>query len=168
MKRISSFQIFSGFGLFLSLLFILGAYGIEYFYHLIPCPLCLLQRYTLIILCTLFLLGTIHNPAYLGRIFYLSLILCFSVLSAFLAGRQIWLQHLPLDQVPNCSADIERMLQFLPITEVLKSILMGGGECAKIDFILFGLPLANYSFMVFIGFILYSVIYCPLKQQRRT
>jgi disulfide bond formation protein DsbB len=168
MKTMSAFKIFAGLGFIFCFLLLLVAFSLQYFIHLDPCLLCVLERYTFMVIMLIFLLSFIHNPVYLGRIIYISCITIFGLLGIVLSGKQIWLQHLPADQVPNCSAGLERMLQYQPILQVLKTALTAAGECAKVDFTLFGLSLASYSFITFIIIVLYSIFYCPLNKQRRT
>lgn len=164
----SRFRIFAGFGLMLCILILFAAFTIQYLYQLQPCLLCLLERYIIFVITVLFLLSFIHNPIYVGRYIYFSCLVVFCLLGIILSGRHIWLQHLPLDQMPSCSAGLEQMLQYQPILQVFKTILTTVGECGKIDFRLFGLSLAGYSFIAFIIILLYSLFYCPLNKQRRT
>ena len=44
------------------------------------------------------------------------------------AGRQVWLQSLPADQVPACGPSLEYMLETFAANEVLAELLKGSGE----------------------------------------
>jgi disulfide bond formation protein DsbB len=75
-----------------------------------PCPLCLLQRFALILLGIIFFIGTLLRLKKPGQFFINLLAILFSSLGAFLAGRQVWLQHLPPDQNAGCGASLDYML----------------------------------------------------------
>ena len=68
--------------------------------------------------------------------------LVFSLCGLALAGRQVWLQGLPADKVPECGPDLEFMLQAFPLTEVIETVLSGSGECAEVQwqFLSFSMP----------------------------
>lgn len=53
--------------------------------------------------------------------------------AAVVAGRHVWLQHLPADQVPSCGPGLDYWLDTLPMQQVLKEVFAGSGECASID-----------------------------------
>ena len=75
-------------------LFMEHAMGLE------PCPLCILQRVTVIVTGLVTLVAALHHPGARGiRVYAIGAILA-AVLGAALAIRQLWLQSLPKDQVP--------------------------------------------------------------------
>ena len=53
--------------------------------------------------------------------------------SVGVAGRHVWLQHLPPDQVPSCGPGLNYLIDALPMKTVLQEVLSGSGECAAID-----------------------------------
>jgi len=148
--RCSSRTVFMVGGL--SSLLVLGlAYFLEYWKHLTPCSLCLLQRYVLWTIALVCGVGAIHGSRTKAvLIFYSGLILAQSALGGLLAGRQVWLQHLPPDQVPNCTAGIERLLMYYSPLETLKMVILTSGECGTVDFRVLGLSLAVWSFILFL------------------
>src|SRR5579872_139572 len=99
-----SFRQLFAFGALLCLSILASAYLLQYAKELTPCPLCLLQRYTFWILSALFLLGAIWPYKKPWRIGISSLLLLFSLIGILLASRQVYLQSLPPDQVPPCTA----------------------------------------------------------------
>lgn len=131
---------------------LLGSHIIESFFYVIPCQLCLLQRLALYILAIIFLLGAIHNPINVGRYLYCLASFIFTNIGLLIAGRQIWIQHLPLTQVPECAPGLDRLLAIHPLLEVLSIVFKGTSECFKIHFTILGLPLSNWSFISFLGF----------------
>ena len=66
-----------------------------------------------------------------------------------MAGRQVWLQHLPPDQVPACGPSLDYMMQTLPFGEVLIKLFKGDGNCAIVDWRLLGMSMAEWSLLWF-------------------
>ena len=106
-----------------------------------PCPLCVFQRVATIALGALFLVAALHNPAGFGRVVYGVLLFATAAAGVGLAGRHVWLQSLPADQVPACGPDLDFMLETFPLTEVLGTVLSGSGECAEVSWRFLGLTM---------------------------
>ena len=62
-----------------------------------------------------------------------------------IAGRHVWLQNLPEDQVPECGPGLEFMLEALPFQKMLETVLKGSGECAEVLWTLFGISMPGWS-----------------------
>ncbi len=120
-------------------------YYLQYVTGLEPCPLCILQRLAFFALLAVSLVAAIHSPGKLGIRVYAGLGLLATTIGGALAGRQIWLQHLPAEQVPECGPGLEYMLDVFPVFEALRMILTGSGECAEIDWTFLGLSIAQWS-----------------------
>lgn len=120
-----------------------------------PCPLCIFQRVGLIMMGLFALIALMHDPvsAALKRL-YAALATLSIGWSAGVAARQVWLQHLPPDQVPACGPGLNYLVQALPFKEVLSQVLSGSGECAKIDFTILGQSLAFWSLIFFSALLL--------------
>ncbi len=147
---------------------ILGlAYFIEYGLAKVPCPLCILQRYMLWAIALCFLLAAIFKVKVYGRYIYCGLIIFFAGLGLGLSLRQVYLQHLPHDALPNCTAGFERLMAFHPISEALKMILTSAGECANVEFEVFGLSLAMWSTMMFLSLGTYALFIILWTKKRR-
>ena len=106
---------------------------LQYVEGLKPCPLCMVQRGFFIALIAVFVLGAVHGPARVGAILYGAAALLFAAGGAATATRQVWLQHLPADQVPACGPNLKYMLQNFPLAETLQRLVQGDGECAVVD-----------------------------------
>ena len=106
-----------------------------------PCPLCVFQRIAIIVLGVVFLVAALHNPAGGGRFAYAVLALAAAAGGGAVAGRHLWLQNLPPDRVPACGPDLGYMMDAFPFSEVLKMVLTGSGECAKIAWEFLGLSM---------------------------
>jgi len=135
----------------------LVAYYLQHWKGIIPCPLCLLQRVTAGILGGFFFLGATLNlkKAGLWIVGFFSFI--FSVLGALLAGRQIWLQHLPPSHNADCGASLEYMLNVLPLDQVLQKVLEGTTDCSRMEWSWLGMSLAEWSFVWFVIFAGFSI-----------
>ena len=103
--------------------------------------------------------AAIHNPkGGVGRGLYGLLGLAAVGAGAFIAGRHVWLQGLPADEVPSCGPGLDYMMDILPMQEVVAMVLTGSGECAEIDFMLLGLSLPAWTL---IGFLVLAL--APLR-----
>lgn len=114
-----------------------------------PCPLCLVQRGFYFALLLVFLLAAIHGPKKAGTVLYGLLAFVFAVGGAAVAGRQVWLQHLPPEQVPKCGPGLYFMLDNYPLGKVFTNLLRGTGECAEVTWRFLGLSIAGWSLVWF-------------------
>ncbi len=130
---------------------------LEYFKNLSPCPLCLLQRlfYFMILLINVFSLFLLSAVRY--KITFLCISTFFSLLGAITAGRQVWLQHLPSDQIPECGPGVVYLLEVYPLQKVLEIIYRGSGSCAETLWEFLGLSIAGWSTIFFIFLLTYSL-----------
>ena len=133
----------------LALLFF--ALYLEHFQGLEACPLCVFQRIAYILIMLITLIGAIHNPKNLFLVIYKSLIIIIAITGALIAGRQIWLQHLPPELVPECGPGLDYMLNVFPFSEAIKMILAGSGECAEVKWRFISLSIAEWSLIMFVG-----------------
>lgn len=113
----------------------------QYALQLAPCPLCVFQRLAVIATGVVCLIAALHNPGITGARIYALLILLAAGSGAFVAGRHVWLQNLPPEKVPACGPGLDFMLESFPVLEVLQMVLSGSGECATVDWSLFGLSM---------------------------
>lgn len=120
-------------------------YYLQYVTGLEPCPLCIMQRVAFLAVFIITAIAAIHGPAAAGVRIYAGLGLLAAAIGGAIAGRQIWLQHLPPDQVPDCGPGLEYMLEVFPLFDALRMILTGSGECAEIDWTFLGLSIADWS-----------------------
>jgi len=133
----------------LALLFF--ALYLEHFQGLEACPLCVFQRIAYILIVLITLIGATHNPKNLFLVIYKILIIIIAITGALIAGRQIWLQHLPPELVPECGPGLDYMLNVFPFSEAIKMILAGSGECAEVKWRFISLSIAEWSLIMFVG-----------------
>ena len=123
-----------------------------------PCPLCILQRVAFIAMMVVFLIAALHGPSRRGAIVYSTLLFLIAVVGAAIAGRQVWLQHLPPNQVPACGPGLEYMLQQFPLGQALQKIFSGSGECAEAGWRFLGLTIAGWSLVWFVLLAFFAII----------
>ncbi len=115
-----------------------------------PCPLCIFQRIAFMVMGVFFLLGAIHAPRGKGgRWIYTGGVMLGALGGIFTAGRHLWIQSLPADQVPACGPNLAYMMDAFPLAKVLKMVFTGSGECAKVEPIL-GLPMPAWTLFWFL------------------
>ncbi len=127
-----------------------GALYIQYVLHHDPCPLCMIQRFIFIALGVLFAVATLHGPKRAGARVYAALISLVALSGVGVAGRHIWIQHLPEDEVPACGPGLNYMLDNFPMSEVLKELMHGSGECAQRGWSFLGLNLPEWSLIWYV------------------
>jgi disulfide bond formation protein DsbB len=123
-----------------------------------PCPLCVLQRLAFIWIGAMALLAFIHNPGKGGRWLYTILLTLGGVVGSVIAGRHVWLQSLPADEVPECGMGLNYMLETMPFAEVLSQVFYGSGECAEIDWTLLGISMPGWTLVWFIGLTVVTIV----------
>ena len=133
------------------------ALWLQYGEGLDPCPLCMFQRVCVIAVGVLFLIAAVHNPGRPGAALYALLTLLVAGAGAGLAGRQIWLQALPKDQVPACGMGLSYMMESMPWLDVFTRVLKGTGECAEKAWVFLGLSIAGWTFVFFVGMIVAAI-----------
>jgi protein dithiol:quinone oxidoreductase len=127
------------------------AYYAQFELKLEPCPLCILQRVAFIAFFVVALLAAVHGPRGVGRKIYGLLAAFAAMVGVGIAGRHVWLQHLPPDQVPECGPGLEYMLDAFPLSKTLKMAFTGSGECAKVDWSFLGLSMPEWALIWFVA-----------------
>lgn len=127
----------------------------EMYLGLTPCNLCILQRVAFIWMALWFLIGGLHAPRGGGRWAYVVLVLIGAVFGVVIAIRQLWLQSLPLDQVPSCGAGFDRLLAMynvgsLPLGKFIALMFSGDGDCARVTWRFLGLTMAGWTLIWYI------------------
>jgi len=123
-----------------------------------PCPLCVLQRVAFMWIGLFAFVAAIHNPGRTGQWLYTALVILGALAGASVAGRHVWLQNLPPDQVPDCGMGLNYMLENLPFAEVFSQVFYGSGECAQIDWTFAGLSMPWWTLFCYIGISLTTLV----------
>jgi disulfide bond formation protein DsbB len=130
-----------------------------------PCPLCILQRIGFIVCGFLCLLAALF-PIKRFSWFWPVVITVFALIGAGISARHIQIQYfLDPHNLASCGAGFVYMIQTQPIFSALGSVLAGHGECAVIDWTLFGLSLPVLALIGFL-FLIESVWLIRFLQSR--
>ena len=142
------------------------AFGL-YLQHVVglePCPMCIVQRYALVLVAVLAgITAFAHRKGLL--IAGAGLMALISSLGAFVAARQSFLQWYP-PQEASCGRDLYGMIETFPLKRAIPMIFKGSGDCTKIDWTFLGLSIANWSFVSFVGIALLglALVYRQIKK----
>ena len=123
---------------------------LQFYEHQDPCPLCIVQRVVYTVLMAVFLVAALHGPGRTGAIIYGALQIATTAVGAAVAGRHVWLQHLPPERVPECGPGLEFTLRKFPLFQALEKVLAGSGQCAEAGWTLMGLTIAGWSLVWFL------------------
>ena len=142
------------------------AFGL-YLQHVVglePCPMCIVQRYALVLVAVIAALTAFaHRKGLL--VTGAGLMVLLSGFGAFVAARQSFLQWYP-PQEASCGRDLFGMIETFPLKRVIPMIFKGSGDCTKIDWTFLGLSIANWSFVAFAGIALVGLA-LVLRQLKR-
>lgn len=133
-------------------------YYLQYVEYLDPCPLCITQRlfYLGIGLVSLLGLFAIARPGWqrtVGVLYALS-----AIGGIVTAGRQVWLQHLPPEKVPECGPGLQYWLDNESPLSVLRLLFHGDGNCAEVVWRFLGFSIGEWSLAWFAGFLVVGLL----------
>ncbi len=131
--------------LMLSLTLLTLSYIIEYVFNIPPCPLCLMQRYSLMFMSVSALM--INYQYVLSRLKHLSFGI-FNTLGIYFAMRQLYLQMFP-DKHLACAPSVEILFQYFPYKDILYTLFLGSGDCSEVGIKFLGLSIALWSLLGF-------------------
>ena len=115
-----------------------------------PCPMCIVQRYALVLVAVCTGLASLRGSKGWWMSFGV-LALVASGFGAFVAARQTWLQWYP-PEFASCGRDFYGMIENYPVSRAIPMIFRGSGDCAAVDWTFLGGSIANWSFVCFVGF----------------
>jgi protein dithiol:quinone oxidoreductase len=121
-----------------------------------PCPMCIVQRYALILIAVFAALAGASGKKSL-QIAGAAVVVVLALLGAFVAARQSWLQWYP-PEIASCGRDLFGMIENFPLKRVIPMLLKGSGDCTKIDWTFLGGSIANWSFLWFCAFALVGAL----------
>ena len=152
------FLLPSAVNLLVGLGLVIGAYLFQLIGYYDPCPLCILQRWAFgfIALCGLVLLIPNLYPLINKIILFIACLL--SLGGGMIAGRQIYLQHLPADQIPTCAPPMDFLMDTLPFMELIQTILLGDGNCAEYQW-RFIFNFAEWALLFFVMLFVYNLYF---------
>lgn len=116
---------------------------------LVPCPMCIVQRYVMVLMALVALLG-VRFPCRKGSLGVGIGLVVLAAGGAYVAARQTWLQWYP-PEFASCGRDFYGMIETFPLQRAIPMIFKGGGDCTKVDWTFLGGSIANWSFVAFVG-----------------
>jgi disulfide bond formation protein DsbB len=123
----------------------------EHVLHLEPCPLCIFQRIAVIALGVVSLVIALVGPRRPGaRAIAGVLALIPALAGAGVAARHVWIQHLPPDQIPSCGPPFAFLRETLPFMKLVRKVLTGDGQCAKIEWTFLGQSMPVWTLVCFV------------------
>lgn len=123
---------------------------------LVPCPMCIVQRYALILvaLCAVLTGASGSNRVHTGGSVLLTII---ALGGAYVAAQQSWLQWYP-PEIVSCGRDFYGMIETFPLQRAIPMIFKGSGDCTQVDWTFLGGSIANWSFLCFCGFAVVGLV----------
>ena len=159
------YRLLAALGLVASVGSMAFALYLQHGHGLEPCPLCVFQRVAMIVFGLVCLLALLHGPRAWGRWVYALLGALSAGAGIAIAGRHVWLQGLPPDQVPACGPSLDYLMDISPFFEVVKTVLRGDGNCTIVDAAFAGLSLPAWTLIAFVILGLASLV-SPLIAQK--
>ena len=114
-----------------------------------PCPMCIVQRYALVLVGLFAGCGALFRRRGMQSGFAFAAVAA-AGFGAFVAARQSWLQWNP-PEIATCGRDLYGMIETFPLKRAIPMIFQGGGDCTVIDWTFLGGSIANWSFVCFVG-----------------
>lgn len=141
------------------------AFYMQHQMGLLPCNLCLFQRYLLLAVVALSAVAVLLNLQKIPGAVYALFTMLVAGAGMATSLRQLWLQNLPKDQVPACGADLEYMLEVYPFFTVIAEVFQGSGDCAKVQWQFLSLSIPAWMALCF-GLIIVLLLYLIIQHIR--
>ena len=128
-------------------------YYLQFAKELEPCPMCMTQRFIYMGLVFIAFVSLFNSQSRGYRRTFASLGGILAIVGLGVASRQVWLQHLPADQVPACGPGFNYIVDSFPLLEAIEIMFKGNGNCAEVVWTFLGLSIPEWSLMAFAGFV---------------
>lgn len=132
---------------------------LEYGYNVLPCILCMVQRAAVAALGAVASVALFFNFSGWHRKLSAVVTMCIACAGGFFAARQIWLQHLPPEELPGCLPSIGYMFEVLPVMDALSLMMQGSSECSDVLWQFLGLSIPGWTLVLFVALLLMSSLH---------
>ncbi len=152
---------------FLACVVAIGAALFYFQYHLglEPCPLCIFQRISIMVIAAIFFIALLHNPDGFGRRIYGLLLTTASLVSVGIALRHLWLQYGTHEEL-SCGGTLEFMLENDSLMKVIEDVFKGTGDCGEILWSMFGISIPGWTLVFVLGLLFLSLGILLGKEER--
>ena len=123
---------------------------------LAPCPLCIVSRMTFMAIGLVAFIAAIHGPIGLGLGIYGGLLAALAATGIGVSIRHSWIQHHP-PAFESCGADLDFILNTMPLAQALPRIFSGTGSCSKVDWTLLGLSIPEWAGFCYLGILALAI-----------
>lgn len=149
----------------LSLLVLLASFYLQYVKGFEPCPLCLMQRVSIIFILAFGLINFYRKSSCSQALFVTQYIL--ALLGIYFAARQMWLMSLPSSEIPACLPGLSVLVHYFPWHETVRALVWGSGNCTEIRWTWLGLSIPAWSIVYFVCVAIATVMayFRPKKDQ---
>lgn len=138
-------------GAFICYQLLVTAYYFQYVQFMDPCPLCMFSRVAIFSLGVVLLVNAIFQPK--QESIWNKALQVLGMLSAamgiWISAKHLYIQNLPKDQVMDCGAPLDVLMDVMPLFDVIKEVLAGDGKCAEINFEWLGLTMPGWMLVIF-------------------
>ena len=121
-----------------------------------PCPLCIVSRITFMAIGTVAFIAAIHGPVGRGLKVYGGLLGLLAATGIGISIRHSWIQHNP-PKIESCGADMDFILNTMPLAQALPRIFSGTGSCSKVDWAFAGLSIPELAGLAYLGILVVSL-----------
>ena len=150
MTRLSSRTIFLMIACVCALLMGYALFA-QYALHYQPCMLCMVQRVFVSAVGLVALIAALHGAGRFGSRIYGLVTALMAVGGIYIAGRHVYLQSLPPEQLDGCAPSFEYALNNFDSLKFLKTIFIRDQDCGVIDWTFLGLSMPNWVLFCFVG-----------------
>jgi disulfide bond formation protein DsbB len=160
-----TYRRLQGLLLLVTLLVLGSAFYLQYMKGLLPCPLCVMQRFFAFLFAMVCIMGlslSTHRRASIVTL----LQMVFSAAGLFFAARQLWLQSLPINELPACLPGLDILMRYFPWQDVAHALLWGTSDCGEVNWQFLGLSMPAWAALYFLAmFLLSGLILLCLKRR---
>lgn len=135
--------------LLLTMLVITISFYLQFAMDMVPCPLCIMQRSTMIAIGAFLLMGLCLSTLKRARMVVLTQLL-FALFGFYFACRQLWLQSLSPNDAPACLPQWEILWRYFPWKDVLHALFWGAADCAETHWQWLGFSLPAWAAFYFV------------------
>lgn len=157
MKQLSKLRMVNLVAFLLCFAMIIMAAYLQFSKGLEPCPLCVVQRFLVVVLGLIFLIGFLHRSTGWGIKFHGLLVCLIAGAGIAAAGRQTYLQWLPPNQLPPCAPNLSYILEKLSWADSIRFLIRGSADCAQVKWTLLNLSIPEWTLGFFILFAIFGL-----------